>query len=59
MNTAARVQGVANADEVCITQDVMEAPGVAPLLKGLKVTEESARLKGIAELVRVHHVALA
>jgi class 3 adenylate cyclase len=58
VNTAARVQGIANADELCITQDVMDAPGVAALFKGMKLEEESARLKGIAELVKVYRVSL-
>ncbi len=58
VNTAARVQGVASADELCMTQDVMEAPGVRELLKGMKVAEESARLKGIADLVKVYRVSL-
>ncbi len=59
VNLAARVQNLANADELCVTQDVMEAPGVRELLKGLKIADESARLKGIAGEVRVHRIALS
>ncbi len=58
VNLAARVQNLANSDELCLTQDVMEATGVGELLKGMKLGEESARLKGIAELVKVYRVAL-
>lgn len=58
VNLAARVQNLANADELCLTQEVMEAPGVRDLLKGLTAGEEFARLKGIAEQVRAYRVKL-
>ena len=58
VNLAARVQNLANADELCLTQEVMEAPGVRELLKGLKTNEEFARLKGIAEQVRAYRISL-
>lgn len=59
VNMAARVQSLANADELCLTQDVMEGQGVRALLANRKVAEELARLKGIAEQVKVFRVLRA
>lgn len=54
VNIAARVQGLAQADEILMTDDVFGAPGVAPLLAAATTTPEQARLRGIDKEVRVH-----
>ncbi len=56
VNIAARVQGLAEADEILITEDVHAYPGVAELLKDSEVSRETARLKGIQDEVRVYRV---
>jgi class 3 adenylate cyclase len=58
VNVAARVQGLADADEIYITEEVYRAPEVADVLSGLHVTPESARLKGVQRTVGVYRVAL-
>lgn len=58
VNIAARVQGVAASDELCMTSEVINAPGVRELLKGLEVRDESARLKGISDSMQVYRVKL-
>ncbi len=58
VNIAARVQGVANSDEMCVTTEVIQAPGVRELLAGHDVREESARLKGISDSMQVYRVKL-
>ncbi|MCC6994302.1 MAG: adenylate/guanylate cyclase domain-containing protein [Deltaproteobacteria bacterium] len=56
VNVAARVQGLAGADEILLTEDVFQATGVQPLLVGTTITPEDARLRGIEKQVRVHRV---
>lgn len=57
VNIAARVQGLASAEEICITNEVSEFPGVKQLLSGFKVTAEKAQLKGLQEEVSVYRLA--
>jgi class 3 adenylate cyclase len=52
VNVAARVQGLADADEIYVTDDVFRAEGVAPLLHSIEVRD--AQLRGIHREVRVH-----
>jgi class 3 adenylate cyclase len=52
VNVAARVQGVAEADEICVTDAVYRSEGVAALLAS--VQSEDARLRGVSKEVRVH-----
>jgi class 3 adenylate cyclase len=59
VNLAARVQGVANADEICLTEDVYKIPEVQAALKGMPTTSESPRLKGIADEVPIRRVQVA
>jgi class 3 adenylate cyclase len=57
VNIAARVQGLADADEIYITDEVYREPGVAELLREFHVTPQKANLKGIQRTVNVHRVA--
>lgn len=56
VNIAARVQGLAGAEEIYVTEDVYDAPGVKEVLSGYAVTPEFASLKGVSEKVRVYKV---
>jgi class 3 adenylate cyclase len=52
VNVAARVQGLADANEIWVTDDVYRADGVPALLKS--VVSQDAQLRGIQSHVRVH-----
>jgi class 3 adenylate cyclase len=52
VNVAARVQGLADANEIWVTDDVYRADGVAGLLA--RVESQDAQLRGIQSQVRVH-----
>ncbi|MGD8486030.1 MAG: adenylate/guanylate cyclase domain-containing protein, partial [Chloroflexota bacterium] len=56
VNIAARIQATADAGQVCISQDVFEAPGVADVLANASVERERPRLKGLAESVTIYRV---
>jgi len=49
VNIAARVQGLAEADEIYITRDVYTHPGVPDALAGYAVQPEQAAMKGVSE----------
>jgi class 3 adenylate cyclase len=57
VNIAARVQGLADADEICVTEDVYAYPGVAELLRGAIAAPEETRLKGVSRDMRVRRLA--
>jgi class 3 adenylate cyclase len=57
VNIAARVQGLADADEIYITEDVYGAPDVKEHLKELNVAPRQANLKGVQRCVNVYRVA--
>lgn len=54
VNVAARVQGLADADELFVTGDVYDSPGVAELLG--RVEGGDVQLRGVDREVRVHKV---
>jgi len=56
INVAARVQGLADADEIFLTAAVRNAPGVAEVLQGHDVVEDLAKLKGVEKAVKVYRV---
>jgi class 3 adenylate cyclase len=47
VNVAARVQALADAGEICVSEALYTAPGVSDLLKGHKVIEFAAPLRGV------------
>jgi class 3 adenylate cyclase len=59
VNTAARVQGLAGAEEVFITEDVFNFNGVKALLRGYKVFGGKKKLKGIQEEIQVYRIETA
>ena len=59
VNIASRVQGLAGAEEVYITEAVFTFNGVKALLRGCKVFAGKVRLKGIQEETLVYKIATA
>jgi len=53
VNIASRVQGLADADEIYVTDDIYRAPGVKELLSELSVTPLQVTLKGVQRQVSV------
>ncbi|MCP5485758.1 MAG: adenylate/guanylate cyclase domain-containing protein [Spirochaetales bacterium] len=49
VNIAARVEAMANATEICMTEDVFAVSSVPDLLRGFTVTTQMAHLKGSAK----------
>jgi class 3 adenylate cyclase len=47
VNIAARVQGLADGNEVWVSQEVMDAPGVADIEKGHRVSTDFVHIKGV------------
>jgi class 3 adenylate cyclase len=56
VNIAARVQGLAGAEEIYLTKNVFLSPGVKELLEDFYVTPETASLKGIQKAMQVYKV---
>ena len=59
VNIAARVQGSAGVNEVCITHTVMEAPGVADIVGTRSVSRDYENLKGIGQKMEIHRLAVS
>ena len=57
VNIAARVQGLADADELYLTAEVHDSPGVAQTLQAHHVAVDEVLVKGVSERIRVHKVA--
>ena len=56
VNVAARVQSLAQAGEICISEALYSAPGVSELLTGLKIVEFDAPLRGVEGNANVYRV---
>ena len=54
VNTAARVQHLAGGNEIVLTEDVYESPGVRDALSGYDVVEEAGVMRGVEEEHVVH-----
>ena len=59
VNIAARVQNLAGGDEICLTEDVHEAPGVCEILKPYTARRVETELKGVDQRTVVHLVGAA
>ncbi len=59
VNIAARVQGLAGVDEVCLTEVVMAAPGVSDIVKGRKASRDYENLKGIGQKMEIHRIEIS
>jgi class 3 adenylate cyclase len=57
VNVAARVQALAEAGEICVSEAVYTAPGVAALLSGHTVAAFDAPLRGVAGSACVYRIA--
>ena len=57
VNIAARVQHVADGDEIYMTDDVYSAAGVAEILASYRVQKTKAELKGVSATVAVYQVS--
>lgn len=56
VNAAARVQSLARAGEIVVSDEVLTAEGVADAIGGLPVETETARVRGFAEPITVHRL---
>src|SRR3984885_1185867 len=56
VNIAARVQNLADGDEICITEEVYGAPAVAEIIAPYPVAKSEAELKGVSKAMSVYHV---
>jgi class 3 adenylate cyclase len=56
VNIASRVQGLADADEIYVTDDVYNYPRVRDLLKDFNIVPDKARLKGVQEEMKVYKI---
>jgi class 3 adenylate cyclase len=59
VNIASRVQGLAGAEEVYVTESVFSHPGVKKQLAGFKVFAGKVRLKGIKDEMQVYKITAA
>jgi class 3 adenylate cyclase len=57
VNIAARVQNLADGDEICITEEVHGAPAVAEIIAPYPVAKREAALKGVSKAMSVYHLA--
>lgn len=57
VNIASRVQGLADAEEIYVTNSIYDHAGVADLLAGYQITASDARLKGIEREMKVYKIA--
>lgn len=56
VNIASRVQGLAGAEEIYLTDSVFDAPGVSDFLRDSVVQRQAASLQGVAERVTVFKI---
>jgi len=58
VNIAARVQGMAKAEQICFTNSIYAQPHVAETLTGYEVSATEAALRGIERSITVHTLAI-
>jgi class 3 adenylate cyclase len=56
VNIAARVQGLSDAHEIYLTDDILSTPGADELLAGFSTEALSVRLKGVQGDMQVHRI---
>jgi len=56
VNIAARVQNLADGDEICITEEVYGAPEVAEIIAPYPVAKSEAELKGVSKTMPVYRL---
>jgi class 3 adenylate cyclase len=57
VNIAARVQNLADGDEICITEEVYGAPKVAEIIAPYPVAKSEAELKGVSKPMSIYRLA--
>jgi class 3 adenylate cyclase len=57
VNIAARVQNLADGDEICVTEAVYGAPSVAEIVAPYPVAKSEAELKGVSNVMSVYRLA--
>jgi class 3 adenylate cyclase len=58
VNIAARIQTLADANEVYMSREVREAPGVGDILKAHHVMSDHVHVKGVSEKLEVYRVTI-
>jgi len=56
VNVASRVQGIADADQICLTEEVFSAEGVREVFRDQTVSRESSTIKGVQGEMVVYRV---
>lgn len=56
VNIAARIQAHAGANEICMSREVMDAPGVSDILTAHAVISDHLHVKGVSEKLEVYRV---
>jgi class 3 adenylate cyclase len=56
VNIAARVQSLAAANEIVLTDDILSVPGSSDLVSDLSIEKDSVELKGVAGEVTLHRL---
>lgn len=59
VNVAARVQGIADANEIVSTPSVINAPGCREQLSRMQVQSEQAQVKGVAGEIQIFRINFA
>ena len=59
VNIASRVQNLAGGDEICLTEEVRQAPGVQAALAGYPVRAAEAKLRGVDQTTPVYFIGAA
>jgi class 3 adenylate cyclase len=57
VNIAARVQNLAEGDEICMTEEVYRAPEVADIIAPFALTKTEAELKGVSKAMSIYRLA--
>ena len=57
VNVAARVQSLADAGDICVSEALYTAPGVRDLLSGREVAAFDASLRGVEGVATVYRIA--
>ncbi len=57
VNIAARVQNLADGDEICLTEEVHGASGVAEIIAPYPVAKSEAELKGVSKAMLIYRLA--
>ncbi|TGL60167.1 adenylate/guanylate cyclase domain-containing protein [Leptospira ognonensis] len=56
INIAARVQGIAEGEEICFTKEIYDYPGVKEIFQNKNLKEEDVSLKGIKNPITIYRI---